>query len=174
MSKNLKLVIPDNSHAEEYNRMVQESIQIDGSYPYNNIDLAESDFPAFVQELAEEAEGINLPEDIPAQQTYLLLLDDKTVIGEFRFRPEVKQPYEDYNGHIGYNLRPDYRGKGFGTIGLKLMLGIARKQGLRMVQIPITGENPASVRIVEKNGGRLDKTVTDESGEKTACYMVTL
>jgi predicted acetyltransferase len=125
--------------------------------------------------LENEAQGIDLPPDVPAQQTYFLVLDDAKVIGEFRFRPDIAPPYERYNGHIGYNLRPAFRGKGIGTRALGLLLELARERGLAGVQMTIDGENPASARIIEKNGGYLEKRVVDEEkGGVTACYWVEL
>lgn len=173
MTSKLTLAKPHINYADSYNAMVNRSMTVEGGYPYNNIDQARENFVEFVQELEDEAQGIDLPPDIPAQQTYFLCLDE-IVIGEFRFRPQVDEPYEQFNGHIGYNLHPDYRGQGLGTQGLKLMLDIAREQGLDFVQIPIEGDNPASVRVVEKNAGTLQKVVTDETGIKTACYYVIL
>jgi predicted acetyltransferase len=171
----LKLVKASEEFQTEYLAMIAESIEADGHYHYTNLPLAQSDFPAFIKELEDEAVGIGLPEGIPPQQTYFLIQDDKTVIGEFRYRPKVQLPYETMNGHIGYNLRPACRGKGYGTEALKLMLEMARSDGLAGVQIPIEGDNPASKRIVVKNGGYLEKTVVDEeSGESTFCYWVDL
>lgn len=173
MSETLKFAKPHLRHADSYNAMVSRSIGVDGDYPYNNIDLAQESFAEFVRELEDEAQGIDLPPDIPAQQTYFLCLDE-VVIGEFRFRPKVDMPYERYNGHIGYNLHPDYRGQGYGTRGLGLLLDVAREHGLNIVYFTIEGENPASVRVIEKNGGRLEKIVTDDGGNVTQCYYVKL
>lgn len=171
----IRLTLPEIRFAEEYQAMVRESIEIDGDYPYNNVPLALADFAAFVGELADEAAGIDLPPDIPAQQTYFLVFDDTKVIGEFRFRPQIEPPYERFNGHIGYNLRPAYRGKGIGTLALGLLLDIARERGLGGVQMTIDGENPASVRIIQKNGGYLEKAVVDAETEVvTLCYWVDL
>ena len=169
-----KLVKASTEFQNDYLAMIAASIEADGKYPYNNIPLAQSDFSKFIQELDEEAAGIGLPEGIPPQQSYFFLLDEK-VIGELRYRPKVQQPYETMNGHIGYNLHPAHRGKGYGTIALKMLLEIAKADGLAGVQIPIEGDNPASKRIVVKNGGFLEKTVVDEaSGGATYCYWVDL
>jgi predicted acetyltransferase len=171
----LTLEIPALAWKTEYLALVDESLAVDGQYPYNNVPLAQSDFAAFVQELDDEAKGINIPPGIPPQQTYFLVLDGTTVIGELRFRPHVEPPYEKRNGHIGYNLRPRYRGQGYGTRALSLLLDEARRRGLPGVQVPIEGDNPASVRIVEKNGGYLERQVTDpKTGAVISCYWIDL
>ncbi len=171
----LSLEIPVLVWKDEYLAMVAESIAADAHYPYNNVPLARSNFGAFIQELEDEAQGINLSPDIPPQQTYFLVKNGFTLLGEFRFRPSVKPPYEAYNGHIGYNVRPQYRGQGYGTHALALLLDEARRRGLLGLQIPIEGDNPASVRIVKKNGGILEKQVTDpKTGTITSCYWIDL
>lgn len=128
-------------------------------YGYNNIELARQDFAQFVRELEDEAEGIGLPPGIPPQQTYLLLKDGKLVVGEIRFRPSLMPPYEKYAGHIGYNIRPDQRGRGYATRQLALLLEEARKIHLVGVSLTIEDDNPASVRVIEKNGGKLLRAI---------------
>lgn len=160
-SETLELVKPAIEHGPAYLVMVDEYLQLGEEYNYNNVELARADFAQFVRELEEEAAGIGLPPSIPAQQTYLLLKDGVEVVGEIRFRPGLTSPYERWNGHIGYNIRPLQRGKGYATRQLVLLLEEARKLHLVGVSLIIEDENPASVRVIEKNGGRLLRTIED-------------
>ena len=155
----LELVKPAIEHGPEYLAMVDEVIQQDGEYPYSNAELARENFAQFVRELEEEAQGIGLPEGIPPQQTYLLLKNGKQVVGEIRFRPMLMPPYEKFNGHTGYNICPSQRGKGYATRQLALLLDEARKLQLSGLSLTIEGDNPASVRVIEKNGGKLVQTI---------------
>lgn len=171
-----------------YLAMVDEYEAAGGRYPHNNAELARADFAAFVRELDGEARGIGLPPDVAPQQTFVLVRVSKpseqdnhgrqegdTVLGEIRFRPTLAPPYESDNGHIGYNIRPSARGQGYATRQLALMLEEARRAGLAGVMLPVEGENPASVRVIEKNGGRLARTTTDaESGETVRHYWIAL
>ncbi|HZO75060.1 MAG TPA: GNAT family N-acetyltransferase [Ktedonobacteraceae bacterium] len=157
----LALVKPAIEHGPAYLDMVNDFLQAGEEYGYNNVELAREDFAQFVRELEEEAEGIGLPPGMPAQQTYLLLQDGRQIIGEIRFRPHLMPPYEKYSGHIGYNIRPSQRGKGYATRQLALLLGEARKLQLPGVSLTIDDENPASVRVIEKNGGRLLQVIKD-------------
>ena len=155
----LELVKPTVEYGPEYLAMVDEVVQQDGQYSYNNAELACQDFAQFVHELDEEAQGIGLPEGIPPQQTYLLLKNGKQVVGEIRFRSTLMPPYEKFNGHIGYNIRPSQQGKGYATRQLALLLDEARKIHLSGVSLTIEGDNPASVYVIEKNGGKLIQTI---------------
>lgn len=171
---NIKLRNPDIKFAAEYQAFVSESIEVDGAYPWNNATRALANFAAYVQELNEESAGIGLPEGVPPQQTYFIVLDETTVIGEMRYRPTIVEPYEDMNGHLGCNLRPAYRSKGYGHIAVQLVLDIVRADGLTGVFIPIEGENRPSKGLVLKNGGQLVKTIeADEAdGQSTYCYWI--
>lgn len=169
------LVKPTVELANAYNSMVEDSIVNGEGYPYNNIALARSDFGAFVRELDEEAHGIGLPPGIAPQETYLLYRDDGTVLGEIRFRPSLLPPYEEHNGHIGYNIRPSERGKGYATKQLGLLLEIARTTGLKGVMLTIEGHNPASARVIEIHGGKPIRQITNpDSATSVTCYWIDL
>ena len=160
----LELVKPSLEYGSQYLTMVDEHIEMGEGYGYNNIALARENFAAFVQELEEEARGIGLPEGIPAQQTYFLVKDKQMVIGEIRFRPAITAPYEKYSGHIAYNIRPTQRGKGYATHQLAQVLQEARKLNLPFVTLTVENENPASVRVIQNNGGKLLRIIEDPLG----------
>ncbi len=174
-SELVTLVKPTVELANAYNAMVEDSIVNGEGYPYNNIDLARSDFGAFVRELDAEAHGIGLPPGIPPQETYLLYRNDGTVLGEIRFRPSLTPPYAAHNGHIGYNIRPSERGKGYATRQLGLLLEIARQAGLIGVMLTIEGQNPASARVIEAHGGTsIRQCIDPESATPVTCYWIDL
>ncbi len=166
----VELMKPSIEHASQYLAMVDESIEVGEGYEYNNSDLARQDFVAFVQELEDESQGIGLPIGIPAQQTYLLVKEKGIVLGEIRFRPNIEPPYERYSGHIAYNIRPSQRGKGYATRQLELVLQEARKLCLPFVTLTVENENPASVRVIQKNGGKLLREVENPLGVRVKEY----
>jgi predicted acetyltransferase len=170
----LTLVKPSSIFETEYTAMVREFFQMDEDW-FNNFPLALSDFPAFVHELEDEAQGIDFPPGVVPQQTYWLLKGGETIVGEIRFRPVLTPPFEQHNGHIGYNIRPSERRKGYATCQLALLLDIARAQSLTRVMLTIEGHNPASVCVIEKNGGELEwRKIAPETGEALACYWINL
>jgi predicted acetyltransferase len=158
-----------------YVEMVDEFEGAGEQYVYNNVPLARSDFAAFVRELEDEKQGIGLPPGIVRQTTYVLVRDGGRVLGEFRFRPTVPPPYFNNNGHVGYNVRPSERRKGYASHVLGLLCDKARDLGLEGLMIPIGGENTGSIRTVRKCGGRLARQEIDPaSGEVTSWYWIQL
>lgn len=114
---------------KQYQEMVREFLEA-GEGHFNNFPLAINDFAAFIAELEDEAAGRNLPPDISPQRTYWTIRNGETLVGEIRLRPTISPPYEQQNGHIGYNIRPSQRRKGFATRQLTLLLDEARNCGL--------------------------------------------
>jgi predicted acetyltransferase len=174
LCKQLTLFKPSLAFQASYVAMVREFLETDEAW-FNNFPLALEDFPAFVSELEDEAQGIDLPPDVVPQQTFWLVNEEQDVLGEIRLRPVLTPPFEQHNGHIGYNVRPSQRGKGYATCQLVLVLDEARSLGLTRVMLTIDGDNLASVRVIEKNGGKMEWQRTEqESGEMLSCYWIEL
>ncbi|HEY7339530.1 MAG TPA: GNAT family N-acetyltransferase [Ktedonobacterales bacterium] len=161
--------------AAAYLDMVNEFEAAGEGYGWNDIELARRDFAAFVNDLRNEALGIGLPPDIVPQTTYVLIDREGRALGEIRFRPRLTPPFEQHNGHIGYNVRPSQRSKGYATRMLALVIEKARALGLERVMLPVRDDNLASKRVIEKNGGVMERTGVElDSGEIVSLYWITL
>ena len=78
-------------------------------------------------------------------------------------------------GHIGYDIRPSERRKGYGTAILSLTLAKARELGLREVIVTCDSDNVGSLRIIKKNGGRhISTAVSDHTGKQVNRYKIVL
>ena len=99
------------------------------------------------------------PVDMPewfVPETYCYLWDDGMLVGEFRIRHRLTPALRAGAGHIGYSIRRECRGKGYGTEGLRLTLALAA--GIvpeDEIYLRVNRDNPASRRVMEKNGARL-------------------
>lgn len=60
-------------------------------------------------------------------------------------------------GLLSYGVRPNERKKGYGTSLLSLLLEECKKLGFKKVSVSCFADNYGSKRIIEKNGGELDK-----------------
>jgi predicted acetyltransferase len=61
---------------------------------------------------------------VPA--TYYYLWDGEVLVGEFRIRHYLTEALRTGAGHIGYSIKKEHRGKGYGTKGMALVLNLAR------------------------------------------------
>ena len=76
-------------------------------------------------EMLAFSEGANLPEGY-VPETFFFLWDGDTIVGQFRIRHYLCESLRTGAGHIGYFVARPFRGKGYGTEGLRLTLEEAR------------------------------------------------
>ena len=101
--------------------------------------------------------GENLP-DWMVPETFLFLWEDDTIVGQFRIRHYLNDALRDGGGHIGQFIKKEFRGKGYGTKGLALTLEVARTIVPEdEFYLRVNRDNPASLKVMQKNGGRIVK-----------------
>ena len=163
----MKLVTPDIKYKnsflealEEYRKEPPTNKHMRNDY-YNSLskEELENDFGSYIAKVNSYARGENLPEGYVPETTYWLI--DK---GEFIGRVNVRHILNDYllreAGHIGYDIRPSKRGKGYGKIMLKLALGKAQELDIKKVLITCSVNNIASKKLIEANGGVFENSLT--------------
>ena len=112
-------------------------------------------FEAHILRLMHHAKGLDLPEGF-VPETHYLLWQDGTPVGWFRLRHRLCPSLVNGAGHIGYSIREGFRGHGFGTAGLALLLEKAAEiVSETEIYLRANRDNPASLRVMLKNGGVL-------------------
>jgi predicted acetyltransferase len=97
------------------------------------------------------------------------------ILGQVRLRHDLNDVLSVEGGHIGYDVRPSERRKGYGTAMLGLALEKARAIGLTRVMLTCDADNIASSRIIERNGGKLTGTATSpRTGKHIRQYWIEL
>ncbi|MDF2882380.1 MAG: GCN5-related N-acetyltransferase [Clostridiaceae bacterium] len=137
---------------------------------YNIYKKSLESFDEYLKELHNNSKGINVPQGWVATSTFWLI-HNKEVTGVVRVRHEEVE----CAGHIGCDISPNYRNKGYGTIALKLALEEAKKIGIKDAIVTCNIYNAASKNIIEKNNGKLMGTVEDqEENEKLYKYCISI
>jgi predicted acetyltransferase len=117
------------------------------------------DWAAFVRQCEEEAAGRPIAPGRVPQTVFILtrleLDGSRVALGVSKLRHALTQKLEDVGGHIGYRIRPDERGKGYGKLILALTLPHARALGLERVLLTCDADNIRSARAIVTNGGVL-------------------
>ena len=115
------------------------------------------------------------PEGLVPSDTYLALrLKDRRVVGMIDLRHSIDHPVlSTWGGHIGYSVRPSERGKGYAGEMLRQLLPHARQLGLSRVLVTCSEDNPASEKVIVKNGGLFDSTY-EHDGVRTKRYWIAL
>jgi len=117
---------------------------------------ARSDFEGYLERLRrEEYEETKHLDYAPCSHRWLF--DGETVVGFVRIRHRIDCPMlAEELGHIGYDVPPSYRGRGYGIASLQAGLEHAHKLGIRRVLIYANSNNPRSWRTIEHCGGILE------------------
>ena len=133
------------------------------------------DFAAYVEMLEAQKDPGSVPPDWVPGTTFWLVTADGCVVGTSRLRHWLAPDLEQEGGHIGYDVRPSERRQGYGTALLALTLEKARERGLDEVLVTCDTDNVPSVRVIEKNGGRLlGQGVSEWSGKQINRYRIVL
>lgn len=149
--------------AEEYRR--------DGDERYQS---ALENFSRYFERLKMLAAGENLPAGLVRGNTFFLLSGGK-MIGSGGLRHRLNAELAVMGGHIGYNVRPSERRKGYGSLILQLTMEKAREIGLERVFLTCDADNIASAKIIEKNGGGLAaQTIYKKTGKLISQYWIWL
>lgn len=101
-------------------------------------------------------DGTALPDGYVPETFYILWNEEGIPVGQFRLRHHLCDSLREGAGHIGYSVRKEYRGKGYGTEGLRLLL----KEAENIVPeseawLRVLKSNEASLKVMLKNGARI-------------------
>lgn len=142
----------------------------EGKRPPWNYDKLDKHFDEYVAAL--RARAIDpLPGYVP--QTDYWLIAEGVYAGRISIRHRLNDMLRRFGGHIGYEIRPSMRRKGYGTLQCKLGLERAWAMGLKRVLITCDDDNIGSIRIIEANGGVLQDKIDNRRSALTRRYWVT-
>ena len=114
-------------------------------------------FDIYLQYLEFDERGIDLPDGIVPCSHRWLIDEQGDIVGIVRIRHNIDTPLlASEIGHIGYDVPPAHRRRGFGIKSLEAGLEAAREIGLTKVLIFADDANPPSWRTIERCGGVLE------------------
>lgn len=160
--KNLFLTEPNEKYQRTFENYAQAYRKINDAYYSNKYKKALENFQNYFQDLYDYSEGNNLSEGEVITSTFWLI-DEEEVVGVVRIRHKEVE----FAGHIGYDISPAHRNKGYGFEILKLALEECKKLGLEEVILTCNTGNIASKKIIEKNNGKLLGIIYDEQEDES-------
>jgi predicted acetyltransferase len=170
----IQLIEPTEALAEEYVAYAEEFRETGDPFVFEELDKANGNMAALLTKWRDYASGRNIPEDYVPGSVYWLVKNGR-VLGTCRLRHSLNAKLENFGGHIGYEVRPSERRKGYATELLQQTLQKARERGIRRALVTCDKDNIASARVIQKNGGVLDSEGTDpDNGRVTQRYWITL
>ncbi|BCZ47216.1 acetyltransferase [Clostridium gelidum] len=168
--KDLFLVEPNKQYQKSFENYALTYRKINDEHYFNKYKKALENFQDYLNNLQNYSKGNELPQGEVVTSTFWLI-DKKEVVGVVRIRHQEVE----CAGHIGYDISPDYRNRGYGFQILKLALGKAINIGIEEVILTCNIDNTASKKIIEKNNGKLLGTIFDEEdNEYLYKYSITV
>jgi predicted acetyltransferase len=132
------------------------------------------DFTAYLRGISDGARGIGLSTGRVPYSTFWLA-SGRRLVGRSSIRHHLTPDLEEEGGHIGYDIRPAERRKGYGKLILRLTLAEAKKLGLHRALLTCDADNVASSKVIEANGGRFqDQGVSKRSGKLISRFWIEL
>lgn len=123
-------------------------------------------FQEYITALNRYEDPDNLPPGKVLQKSFWFLNDANTLVGNSRLRLSLNEYFLNIGGHIGFDVSPEHRRKGYATEILRQTLMEAAKHDIDRVLVTCNEENILSRKVIEKNGGLLENVVIEESTGK--------
>jgi predicted acetyltransferase len=171
----LFLAEPSLAYKESFIAGTRES-QAEGLELYIDLDKisANRNFEVFLQRLRDASDPAKIPpERVP--MTDYWLIDGDEYVGRLSLRHTLNDALLLWGGHIGYQIRPSKRRRGYGKEILRLGLLKAKERGLHHVLVTCDEDNIGSRKIIESNGGQIENIIeVDDSPVLKLRYWIVI
>lgn len=168
--KDLFLVEPSTTYEKSFINYALAYKEINDAHYFNKYEKALENFKNYIDILYSYSIGNNLADGDVITSTFWLV-DKKEVVGVTR----VRHQEVEFAGHIGYDISPIYRNKGYGSHILRLALDKSKNIGLKEVILTCDINNAYSKKIIEKNNGKILEIIFNKEDNKYLYkYSITL
>ena len=173
----MELVLPSVEYKNSFIEAIEEykaSADDVTTRRYRELSISElkADFGLFVERECSHARGENLPHGYVPQSEFWLV-DGGEYIGHLSIRHRLNEHLLAIGGHIGYDIRPGKRGRGYGKKILALALQKAKELSIDRVLLACDVTNEPSRKIIEGNGGVLENRVPNlETGVDKSRFWI--
>lgn len=145
----------------------------EGGFGGTGFGRGEQSLAAFLEHCVAQQQLAGVIQGRVPQTTFWIMSDD-TVAGMLRMRHYLTDALRIKGGHIGYYVSPRARRRGLATGALGLALRELAQRGERRIMLTTDPGNVASIRVIERHGGRLDAQLADPDGGMLNRYWIEL
>ncbi len=128
----------------------------------------------YVRRCMEMADVTRLQPGYVPQTVFWAIDDDGEAIGMVRVRHYLNDKLREQGGHIGYYIRHDKRGKGYGKEVLRQALAELRKIGEGRALLTVNMDNIPSIKVIQANGGVFESEGQSADGQRIGRFWIRL
>jgi predicted acetyltransferase len=157
----LFLTEPSARYRESFLEGLRE-FQREGIMLEYSVSRLSTDFDIYLRSVRADAERRFFPPDyVPSTRFWLIDGDEQhgLYVGNLTIRHRLNDILNKVGGHIGYQIRPSLRCRGYGKQLLQLGLQKAYELGLRRALLTCDETNIGSKKVIEYNGGQFENAV---------------
>jgi predicted acetyltransferase len=173
MKNHLTLVEPSMDLEEQFLRLA-EDYRKSGELRYT--DLPENQgmaFDRYIKNLQRECLEQKDSSGIAPCSIFWMVSLKKDIYGISRLRHFLTPETEVEGGHIGLDVPPSLRRRGYGTMLLRLTLERALELKIRKILMTCDWDNFGAIGVIKNNGGMLENTITSEgSGKRVMRFWI--
>jgi len=150
-----KLVLPSLKYKKSFLEDFLKQSEMQDEYVLTGIakKAVKNNFPNFIKKLKLQSKGV-FSQTGKVPQTVFWLVEKNKFIGKLSIRHKLTPYLRKIGGHIGYYIRHEQRGKGYGKLILKLGLKKAKLLDIKNVLVTCDASNIKSKKVIEGNGGK--------------------
>ena len=166
--RNYRLEVPNPSHEDEYTRLMDRWEALESNIQPELLRRGNASYAKWLAWCEDDrTTGSMLSTGVPCT-LHFLIADSGEIIGAM-----VINHSRTHRGHLHAGIAPWHRGKGYGTLMLKLALDICRSWGYSEVEIVPYKDNSHAIQTILKNGGILIEEFC-ENDRQSVRYVIKL
>ena len=163
----MKLLEVSCQKPKQLMQMLHELGEGENGFGGTPVATGEMSLDAYLQQCIDRLQRNNLPEGLVPQSIFWILDDQNLTVGMLRLRHYLNDNLLNHGGHIGFYIRPDARGKGYGQFALNQALEILASKGQQRALLTVDIDNKASIAVITKCGGILEDTRVEASTKRS-------
>lgn len=165
-----RLIRPSIKYKTSFLKALQEFQREGRNLDLNYKEIAEN-FSKFVRERKNRALGLDLPKGFVPESIFWLV-NRGEYIGRLSIRHRLNDHLKKIGGHIGYEIRPTKRKRGYGREILRLGLLKAKKLGIKNALLTCDFDNVGSRKIIQGNGGVFENRAMNPKGKDKLKFWI--
>ena len=149
-----RLVIPSPMYSASIRDYLQACAEIQSAVPWDpEFDSDDKVINDYINNLSRGYWSPSDKQDGSSPVTHFWYVVEGNVVGRCSLRNKLVGTFGESHGHIGYDIHPHFRQRGFGSHMLAALLEVAKKRDMHSLLITCHPDNIASRRMIENCGG---------------------